>query len=64
MNLVFLPTFCRLPNAFSSMVVKPPAMFPSVGCDSFFEGKSYDGLASIRNTVQDSIGPAMSECQH
>ena len=31
---VVRPIFCRLPNAFSSMVVRPPAMLPLVGCDS------------------------------
>ncbi len=30
----FLPIFWMLPSAFSSMVVKPPAIFPLVGCDS------------------------------
>src|ERR1017187_3316385 len=33
-NLVFLPSFSMLPNAFSSMVVSPPRMLPFVGCDS------------------------------
>src|SRR6478672_10560783 len=28
------PIFSRLPSAFSSMVVRPPAMLPLVGCES------------------------------
>ena len=30
----FLPIFWMLPSAFSSIVVKPPAMLPLVGCES------------------------------
>ncbi len=30
----FFPIFWMLPSAFSSMVVRPPAMFPLVGCES------------------------------
>ena len=30
----FLPIFWMLPSAFSSIVVRPPAMLPLVGCES------------------------------
>ena len=33
-TLHFLPIFWMLPSAFSSMVVRPPAMLPLVGCES------------------------------
>src|SRR3712207_4175765 len=33
-TLHFLPIFWMLPRAFSSIVVRPPAMLPLVGCDS------------------------------
>src|SRR5262249_16390946 len=33
-TLHFLPIFWMLPSAFSSIVVRPPAMLPLVGCDS------------------------------
>ncbi|MNC93396.1 hypothetical protein D3C83_100140 [compost metagenome] len=33
-TLHFLPIFWMLPSAFSSIVVRPPAMLPLVGCES------------------------------
>jgi hypothetical protein len=33
-TLQFFPIFWMLPSAFSSIVVRPPAMLPLVGCES------------------------------
>ena len=53
-NRFFLPIFCRLPKAFSSMVVRPPAMLPFGGLTA---GKIV-GLVAIDHLL------IFIECRH
>src|SRR5256885_2027857 len=71
MYLHVRPIFSRLPRAFSSMVVSPPAMLPLVGwlsmrlsvpCASItssFDAEAGDRLAGLGDAVDHPLGPAI-----
>jgi len=43
--LIFFPIFCKFPKAFSSIVVRPPLIFPAVG---WLSDKSFVLFSNIK----------------